>query len=226
MIRWLALFLSLLLAPCAALATQGAYLSADALESLEPAFEAFLEAMADALIAEALLPETEREDWIAYQLGDYLQNGGYGTIAILYSPDLLSIADPSVMVGRLSVQTEAGTLWLETLRQYSYSYSPLPGLPLDTDLLNDDGVSLVCRFRWLSTGGSFLIWDGSVGEAIDVGATYICDGRPLYWYEDPADGLAETLTLEILHATEDRKLAEVTLTVRAESSYWIPEGLE
>lgn len=224
----LSLLLLLVLLPLAAHAQEmeGAYLSGEDLQRLESPFEDFLEALADILVEKHLLPEADRDAWILYQRGDFLQNGGYGTIAVMYTPGLLSMADESVTMRRFSVETGVGALWLETLHRYSVSYSPLPGLPLDTELLDAAGNAISCRFRWVAPDGSFLIWDGGVGEIINVGATYISDGRPLYWYAEPVDGVSEQLTLELLHPTEDQTLAVVALRVLAGPDFWSPEGLQ
>jgi hypothetical protein len=226
--RWLPLALALLFAPLAAgssLASEGAYLSGEDLAKVSPAFEAFVESLADVLVARGLLAEDEREAWELYQRGDFLQNGGFGTIAVMYTPGLMSVADDSVMMRELSAQTSAGTVWLETLRSYSVANSPLPGLPLDAELRGEGEEVRPCRFRWIASGGSFLIWDGGQGGIVNVGATYIGDGRPLYWFMDPVDGIAETLTLELLHPDEDRTLASVTLDMRSGEDFWMPEAL-
>lgn len=214
-----------LLTPLAACGDESAYLSGDDLRTIEPEYEAFLEKLADVLVAKGLLGEAEREEWLLYQLGDFLQNGGYGTIAAMYTPGLLSYADESVTMRRIELSTSAGALTLETLRRYAPAYSSLPGLPLDMEL-NDvsTGEPVGCRFRWTATSGMFMIWDGN--EVVQVGSTYISDGRPLYWYEQPADGCEETLRLELLRSGEDVIMATVTLDVVSQDGCWIPEGLQ
>lgn len=221
---WILLLVAALLMPGISLASENdAYLSGDDLQVLSPAFETFLEALADVLVDRGLLSENDREAWVLYQRGDFLQNGGFGLIAIMYTPGLLSVADESVTLRRLSATTDVGTVWLETLHRYSTSNSPLPGLPLDMELLDDTGTAVPCRFRWIASGGSFLIWDGSQGTVVNVGAFYVSDGRPLYWKAEPAEGIDETLTLELLHPTEDRILGVVTLSLLAGQDFWSPE---
>ena len=213
-----------LLAPLAALANDGAYLSGSDLHQIEPEYEAFLDTLADLLVQKGLLAEEEREEWLLYQLGDFLQNGGYGTIVAMYTPGMLSYANESVTVRRFEIATAAGRLTLETLRKFSPQYSSLPGLPLDTELSDETGAPVGCRFRWTTTGGMLLIWDGS--EIVEVGSTFISDGRPLYWREDPVDGYDETLRLEMLAAQEDVVMATITLSVYAEDGCWLPEVVE
>ncbi len=177
------------------------------------------------LIEKGLLAAEEREQWLLYQLGDFLQNGGYGTIAAMYTPGLLAYADESVTIRRFDAATAAGTLTLETLRRYAPSYSSLPGLPLDTELnAPATGEPVGCRFRWTAASGMLMIWDGN--DVVQVGSTYISDGRPLYWFEQPVDGCTETLRLELLRADEDVTMATVTLTLTAQDGCWLPEVLK
>lgn len=220
------LFSALLLMPCASRATEGAYLSGEDLESLQPAYEAFLDAVADVLIARDLLSPAEEEAWKLFQVGDFTQNGGYGSIAVMYTPELLSFADASVFARKFSAQTQAGTVVLETLQRYVEKTSPLPGLPLDAALLDTTATDLACRFRWTASGGSLIMWDGAQAELVNVGATYVSDGRPLYWNAPPVRGITEILTLTLLHPTEDMTLAQVALTVRGGDDCWEPEVLE
>lgn len=85
---------------------------------------------------------------------------------------------------------------------------------------------MACRFRWIAPTGMLMVWDETAGQVVEVGATYISDGRPLYWFEEPAEGLTEELTLEILHAVEDRELARVTLRLRVQDGCWMPEAMQ
>lgn len=219
------LLLVALLLPSAAFASEGdAYLSEDDLRKLSPTFDAFLSQMADLLVERGLLPEGDRDAWILYQRGDFMQNGGFGAIAVLYTPGLLSVADESVTMRRLQFDTEIGTISLETLHRYVPRSSPLPGLPLDVDLRGPGGDTVPCRFRWVASDGSLVIWDGSMGEIVNVGAQYINDGRALYWRADPVDGIEETLRLEILSESEDVMLASCTLTVLSGPDFWSPEA--
>lgn len=218
--RFFCIMLALCLLPALALGEASAFLSGDDLNQIMPAYEAFIGELAELLIARGLLSASEREAWLLYQLGDFVQNGGYGSILTLYTPGLLQIADESVTLRRLTLETSAGTLRLDTLRSYSINLSPLPGLPLDTELTDASGAPIACRFRWTASNGRLLIWDGATGEIVNVGATYIGDGRALYWLDDPVEGVTERLSLEILHPTEDYSLASATLTVTAGRGGW------
>jgi len=221
------LMLAAFLLPTGVFAMEGdAYLSQDDLRVLQPSFDAFLSEMADLLIGRGLLPEGDRESWILYQRGDFMQNGGFGTIYVIYTPGFLALADESVTMRRLRADTPVGVLMLETLHRYVQSLSPLPGLPLDVELRNAEGETLPCRFRWITSAGSLVLWDGSMDEIVNVGASYINDGRAMYWVAEPVEGIEETLTLELLAADEDETLAVLTLTMLAGLDFWSPEALK
>lgn len=225
--RWIALLLCLCLSPLGvALAMDGAYLTGEEMSALEPKFEAFIEVLADTLVAKGLLSEAEREPWIYYQLGDFMQNGGFGAITIGYTAGGWGQEDDPVALRRFALETEVGTLYLDTLGRYEEAYSPLPGLPLDTEVLDAQGAAVACRFRWTATGGSFEKWDAAMGETVKVGITYTSDGEPLYWYETPVEGIDEVLTLDILSREEEGILASVALTVRAGDGYWTVEDMK
>lgn len=223
--RWIIALLCLcMLAASPAGAVEGAYLPGDVLRTLEPTFEAFVTQLADVLVERDLLQASQKEEWILYQLGDFVQNGGFGSIIVLYTPGLLGIADESVTIRRFTLETEAGTLLLETLRQYEEQYSPLPGLPLDVKLLDENGEPVDARFRWTATGGDFLVWDDT-REQVNEANSYVGDvSVPVYWYEEPYGGIEETLTLEVLTSGEDSILATATLLVRSGEESWTTEG--
>jgi len=221
------LLLAALLPLAGAFAMEGdAYLSQDDLRVLRPSFDAFLSEMADLLIDRGLLPEGDRESWILYQRGDFMQNGGFGTVYVIYTPGLLTLADESVTMRRFRADTPVGVLTLETLHRFVQSSSPLPGLPLDVELRTAEGETLPCRFRWITSAGSLVLWDGAMDEIVNVGASYINDGRAMYWIAEPVDGIEETLTLELLAADEDETLAVLTLTMLAGPNFWSPEALK
>ena len=84
----LSLFLALL--PPAAPAEEGSpLLSVDDLIALEDSYEAFLKELGDLAVERGLLSEEDRAAWHDAQLGDYFQNGGYGSILISYMPGAL-----------------------------------------------------------------------------------------------------------------------------------------
>ena len=91
--RTLCLLLALLVLPLSALAAEGdPLLNAEELGELRESYEAFLDELEDMIVEKGLLDESQREEWRMYQLGDFFQNGGYGMIAAMYTPDLLEYA--------------------------------------------------------------------------------------------------------------------------------------
>lgn len=221
--RWMALLLALCLSPWTGLAEQSTYLSPEALLTLEPAFESFLREMAAELAREGLLEESEQEEWVMRQLGDYFQNGGYGSIVIDYTPGVLANADDTVSLHRISVEIDAGTVTLDTLRRYSATYSSLPGLPLEVEVVDAQGDLVPCRIRWTATDGTFLIWDGVRNDIVDVGNSYVGEGRLVYWQAEPYEGIEEALTLNVFNEEESEVLGTVAFFVFADADSWILE---
>lgn len=207
-------------------AEEGAPLSTEDLQALEPAYEAFLLALEALLAEKGLLSEAEREAWRLYQLGDFLQNGGFGTLSITYLPGLLGTVDESVSMRRFVAASDAGIVRLETLQRYVEAYSPLPGLPLDAEVVDERGRAVRCRLRWVASRGMLLLYDGPSGEMVEVGATYISDGRPLYWYSEPYPGDEAVLALEILHEQDDVTMGLLALKIVSGDGYWMPEVFE
>ena len=68
-IRFLTLLLAICLLPCAASGEESAYLSGSDLKSIQPQYEAFLDALADLLIEKGLLTEEVREELDALPAG-------------------------------------------------------------------------------------------------------------------------------------------------------------
>ena len=87
----IALFLLALAAfACPARAEEGSpLLSVDDLLELEGSYEAFLEELGDLAVERGLLSEEDRAAWHDAQLGDFFQNGGYGSILVSYLPGAL-----------------------------------------------------------------------------------------------------------------------------------------
>ena len=74
----------------AALCEGDPLLSVDDLMLLEESYEAFLTELEALAIERGLLSESEREAWHDAQMGDFFQNGGYGSILANYTPGVLS----------------------------------------------------------------------------------------------------------------------------------------
>ena len=64
-------------------------LSVDDLLALEDSYEAFLAELGDLAVERGLLSEEDRAAWHDAQLGDFFQNGGYGSILVSYLPGAL-----------------------------------------------------------------------------------------------------------------------------------------
>lgn len=207
-----------------ALAADGPMLTAEDLAKLQPAYEAFLDELEDLIVEKGLLADDQREAWRMYQLGDFFQNGGYGMIAAMYTPDLLVYARDVDSLVSLSCQTGAGLLELQTMRGYTPLDSALPGLLLEVSLSDAEGMPVPCRFRFTATQGSFLAWDALGARYAEVGISLINDGRPVYWSNPPltSDELAQppVITLEILGDSDDEALACATLTLTPSGTGW------
>ena len=219
--------LCLSLGECGALAAAetGQYLTADDLRALAPAYEAFLQQLADVIIQRGLISPEEREDWLLYQLGDYYQNGGSGMIAAMFSPGLLAEVRPQDSLLRLQKEFPLGTLRVDTMGAYSPLDGSMPGLLLEASLTDKEGLPVLCRFRWSCDQGGFSTWDALSGKVVDVGVEYINDGRPAYWSDQPitgdASGMLWNIRLEILSLNDDsRVLGNASLLLTPAGSGW------
>ncbi|MEG0766801.1 MAG: hypothetical protein RR482_03705 [Clostridia bacterium] len=220
--RW---YRCLLLCLCLCLPTygraeSGEVLSRRGLQAIQPAYEAFLEQLADLLIQEGQLDAQDRQDWMDIQLGDYLQNGGYGSIVTMYTPGLVHEADQDMMLCRMRLETQAGRLYVDTLRAYVLQSSMLPGLPLEAGMEDEQGTPIPCRFRWRASSGLFTVWDSVNNTAIYTGATCISVGRAVYWQEDPVGSGQEKITLEVLAQEVDEVIATACFTLQAGDRSW------
>jgi len=196
----------------------GQYLTPDDLRALAPAYEAFLQQLADVIIGRGLISPEEREDWLMYQLGDYYQSGGSGMIAAMFHPGLLAEARPQDSLLRLRKEFPHGTLHVYTMAAYSPLDGAMPGLLLEAAFTDPQGLPVRSRFRWRCEQGGFSTWDALGGRMVEVGTEYINDGRPAYWSDQPITGETAalwTIELEILAPDDDDKVlgrAELALT--------------
>ena len=196
----------------------GQYLTPEDLRALAPAYEAFLQQLADVIIERGLISPEEREDWLMYQLGDFHQNGGSGMIAAMFNPGLLAQVRPQDSLLRLRKEFTNGTLQVDTMAAYSPLDGSMPGLLLEAAFTDTQGLPVRSRFRWRCEQGGFSTWDALGGRMVDVGTEYINDGRPAYWSDQPIIGETSALwiiELEILAPDDDDKVwgrAELVLT--------------
>lgn len=215
----------LFLFPCAQATESGELLTQEDLRGLQPTYEAFLSELADLIIARGLLREEDRDAWMMVQLGDFVQNGGFGTMVTMYTMDLLDLARPQETMIRLTKAFPFGTLTIETMRGYDPLDASLPGLLLRADVTGENGEPVESRFRWQCSQGGFLVWDAFTAFTSDVGNSLINDGRPAYWSDQPMVSGQQgewMLTIEVLSMEDDLQvLGEATLTLTPEGEGWL-----
>ena len=176
------LLLIMLLAPVCALGAEGdPLLSVDDLLSLESSYDAFLDELEELIIARGLLSPEEREIWRDAQMGDFFQNGGYGSILANYMPGVLGYIREEETLLQLSCKTSGGTLFIDTMRRYTPQDSSLSGLMLTVSLMDEDGVPMDASFALSSSSGVFLKWDAMTGAYASVGASAQSDGETVVW---------------------------------------------
>lgn len=156
-------------------------LSHDDLTRLKPAFETLVAQLADTLVANGLLLESDKNDWIDFQIADYLLNAGYGTIAILYSPDTLQQATDEELALRVTKQSGTLTLRLDTLRATEQNNIIGHGLPLDASLIDESGDIVPCLFHWSVNSGRVEIWDAGSDTTRMFGSSLMSQGELVYF---------------------------------------------
>ena len=215
--RFLMLALLLLL-PMGALAAEGdPLLSVDDLLSLQDSYDAFLDELETLIIERGLLMPEERESWRDAQMGDFFQNGGYGSILASYMPGALSYVREEETLVQLSCPVSGGTLYVDTMRRYTPQDSSLSGLMLTISLTGEDAMPMDMSCALSSTSGVFLKWDAMTGAYASVGATAQSDGETVVWSDQaPIEGAKNpVITIAMLDPATQETLykAELTLTV-------------
>lgn len=141
------LSLPLALFPLSAPAEEGSpLLSVDDLIALEDSYEAFLNELGDLAVQRGLLSEEDRAAWHDAQLGDYFQNGGYGSILISYMPGALGYTREEDTLLSLSAAFDGGRLELMTMRRYTPGDSTLSGLMLTPSVLDESGAPMDAHY--------------------------------------------------------------------------------
>jgi len=146
---WMAVvMIALMLVPAGAPAAEGdPLLSVDDLLELEDSYAAFLSELEEMIVARGLLSEEEREIWRDAQMGDFFQNGGYGSVLANYMPGVLGYLREEDTLVALSVPLSSGrTLQLDTMRRYTPQDSSLSGLMLTLTLLDENCAPLDVSF--------------------------------------------------------------------------------
>lgn len=193
-------------------------LSVDDLLSLEESYEVFLEQLGDLAVERGLLSEDERAAWHDAQMGDFYQNGGYGSILVNYMPSALDYTREEETLLTLSAKLDGGTLELMTMRRYTPRDSTLSGLMLTPSMTDDAQMPMDAHYSFGSTSGVFMKWDALLGTYVSVGATAESDGETVVWSaQTPAENAKNpVLTITVTNGREPLGEAALTLTVDGE----------
>lgn len=193
-------------------------LSVDDLLSLEESYEVFLEQLGDLAVERGLLSEDERAAWHDAQMGDFYQNGGYGSILVNYMPGALDYTREEETLLTLSAKLDGGMLELMTMRRYTPRDSTLSGLMLTPSMTDNAQMPMDAHYSFGSTSGVFMKWDALLGTYVSVGATAESDGETVVWSAQmPAENAKNpVLTITVSNGREPLGEAALTLTVDGE----------
>lgn len=209
---------ALMLLPCTAQGEGDPLLSVDDLMTLEESYERFLDELEELAVSRGLIRESERQAWHDAQMGDFFQNGGYGSILANYTPGVLSYARAEETSLTLRAALAGGqTLEILTMRRYTPRDSSLSGLMLTMNVTDADGLPQDVDYSLKSSGGVFLKWDQLAGAYVSVGATAHSDGETVVWSDQtPSEGAKNpVITIELSDALTGETIpgARLTLTV-------------
>ena len=229
-IRLCALCLILFLTPVCALAAEGdPLLSVDDLMALEDSYGAFLDELEDLIVERGLLSEEERETWRDVQMGDFFQNGGYGSVLANYMPGLLGYVREEETLLELSCLFEDGsTFSVDTMRRYTPRDSSLSGLMLTLRLTDASGAPVNAAFSLTATSGVFMKWDAMMSAYASVGARADSDGETVVWSDQAPLVDAKNPDITIAMTDPETKeplphVIELTLTVSGDG-YQVSDG--
>ena len=210
------LILLLAMLPVCALAAEGdPLLSVDDLLSLQESYDAFLDELEALIIKRGLLSPEESETWRDAQMGDFFQNGGYGSILANYMPDVLGYIREEETLVQLQTPVAGGTLYVDTMRRYTPQDSSLSGLMLTISLSDAQGIPMDASFSLSSSSGVFLKWDAMLGAYVSVGATALSDGETVVWSDQaPIVGAKNPeIYIDAIDAATQELLASGTLAL-------------
>lgn len=220
--RFLIMLTLLVCVPVLSLATEGGpLLSVDDLLSLEDSYDAFLDQLEELIIERGLLSPEERGAWRDAQMGDFYQNGGYGSILVNYMPGVLSYIREEETLMQLSVSLMDGqTLYVDTMRRYTPQDSSLSGLMLTLSMADGSGVPLDAGFSLSGESGVFLKWDAMENAYVSVGASAQSDGETVVWSDQtPAEGAKNpTISITVINRETRETLAEAKLTLTVDGN--------
>lgn len=229
MMRFAAVLLAAcLLCPCAACGEGDPLLSVDDLIQLEDSYRAFLSELEALVVERGLLSESERQAWRDAQMGDFFQNGGYGSILANYTPGVLSYARAEETTVTLRAQLAGGqTLEVLTMRRYTPRDSSLSGLMLTMTLTGADGLPQDAAYSLRSSSGVFLKWDQLTGAYVSVGATAQSEGETVVWSDQtPSLGAKNPdITIFLTDAETDEAIPGAVLRLTVEGDgYQVADG--
>lgn len=158
----------------------------DDLLALEDSYEAFLAELGDLAVERGLLSEEDRAAWHDAQLGDFFQNGGYGSILVSYLPGALGYTREEDTLLNLSAAFEGGRLDVMTMRRYTPGDSTLSGLMLTPSVADANGAPMDAHYTLSATSGIFMKWDALLGTYVTVGTTAESDGETVVWSDPDA----------------------------------------
>ena len=216
--------IALLLMPSMALAGEGdPLLSVDDLITLEESYEAFLSDLGDLIIDRGLLSPEERGAWLDAQMGDFYQNGGYGSILASYMPGLLSYVREEDTLLTLTAQLPCGTLEISTVRRYTPQDSSLSGLMLTLSLTDESGLPMDVIWQLSATSGLFLKWDPVTGSYESVGVSTESAGETVCWSDQtPAENaLSPVITIEGIDAETGESIGKAALTLTVDGDGYV-----
>ena len=198
-------------------------LTVDELLRLEPAYKQFLDDLCELLIEKGLLDRGEKEEWITMQLGDYLSNGGYGSILTSFYPGVLAYARDEERICEPKVPLEEGVVSLLTMRRYSPLDTIADGLMLQLGMNGTDGVPLEVRFLLSGTDGVFYRFDALAGGYISAGSAVDVEGETVYWVLPvPVEGqVAPVLQIDVTETESGRFLGRLMMELEIEKNSYV-----
>ena len=216
-----ALLMLALLLPAVALCAEGdALLGVDDLHALEESYGAFLDRLEALIVERGLLSEDERGAWRDAQMGDFYQNGGYGSILANYMPGSLSYAreEETLITLRAPLSGDL-TLEIGTMRRYTPRDSSLPGLMLSITLLDASGAPLDAQFSLTATSGVFLKWDALTSTYLGVGVAASSEGETVVWSDQTpaAEARGPVITFGIVDAETQQALPGAVLSLAVDA---------
>lgn len=218
------LLILLLAFPVGALAGEGdPLLSVDDLHALAQSYEVFLAELGQMIVARGLLSPDELDAWHDAQMGDFYQNGGYGSILASYMPGLLSYVREEDTLLTLNTQLSCGTLELATVRRYTPQDSTLSGLMLTLSLTAADGLPMDVTWQLSATSGLFLKWDPVTGAYESVGVSTTSAGETVCWSDQTPVENAQNpvITIDILDAVTSEAFGQATLTLTVDGDGYV-----